>query len=519
MDEPNQKTRLNWIGGEEREPAGRIYVAKFNPVTGEKAYDVTDSEFLDVVHAVAAANRSLGEWQKASAYERAAILRKLANLIVANSEHLAALDTFDLGIPLSWVKTNTMPAAVEVFEVYAQMVEVEAKRHEEFFRSVEQQEQNQNQLAPETQAENQALQFESFLPEGIVGLILPASEPLYELCRKLAPALAAGCCVIAKPSHRASTSAIEIAKLAVQAGLPPGVFNVICGRGVQAGAALVQHPGISVLSLTGRGVTGQQLLQLTSDQFKKWQMSLNGRNPVLVFADSHWRSSMAEIVSVCFDFQRAIRGSRLFVQETIYQEFIAVLRAEIEGLIVGDPLQTAVRLGPLSSEKDKLRFQAACKQAAEERGKPVLPVDRTVNHTVDHLHSTGQAVVRPASSCSEGFFVAPQAFYDFTLCSPLQQEEVIGPFVTISSFKYQHDAIKQANTSGLGQAAYIFTSSLSKASKVASRLEAGEIYVNSRAHRDHTISWCGIKGSGLGPDGGLGLLNFFRRRTQTRVHL
>ncbi len=509
--------RLNWVGGQEREPASGAYVAKVNPSTGAHAYEVADSEFLDVVHSVAAANQVIGEWQKTPARQRAAILRKIADLIDLRSERLVALEVFDLGLPINWVKTQTVPQAAQLFRAYGHMIEQEAEQHESFFRSLDLEAADKAQALTSHQAPmpkttsasepptkaSSGLRFQQALPEGMVGLLLPANEALYELSRKLAPALAAGCCVIAKPSHFASSTSLELARLTLEAGLPAGVFNILCGTGEKAGAALIQHPGISVLSLTGSTTTGQQVLQLTSDQFKRWQMSLSGRNPVLVFADANLQTDIAEIVSICFDFHRAVRGSRLFVQETIYQEFLDAFRAEMKSLAIGEPGRASTRLGPLANREDKLRFEAVCKQALEERGKPLLPLDRDLN--------------LPADS-RDGFYVAPQAFYDFTLCSSLQQEEIVGPFVTIASFKYQHDAIKHANTSAFGQAAYLFTSSLSKASKVASRLEAGEIYVNSRALRDHSVSSGGLKTSGLGPDSGHELLNFFRRRTQIRFN-
>lgn len=472
----------NWINGERRAPISGTYLLRHDPVNGQALFEVPDSDYLDVVQCVQAANQALAKWRDQSVAARVQVLERIATEIENSGDELARLDSQALGLPLKHAREEAIPQAAEVFRYYSRLL-------------------RDDQVEGSHSGESGALRVINRLPGGLVGLFLPAAEPLLSAARKIAPALAAGCCVIAKPSKLSPTSALRLAELADTVGLPPGVLNILCGQGLNAGEALAQHPGVPVLSLTGRCETGQKLLQVTSEQFKKWQMSLGGCNSVVVFSDVDLEATIAGITRVCVDFHSPLRAARLFVQAPIYERFLEAFSNELDKIVIGDPQNPDTALGPLPSHAVKEQFQAALNLAIEEKGKPLgIPL------VSDSL----------AGALAGGNFVRPRAFYDFTLCSTLQSQEVCGPLVLVNSFKYQHEALKHVNNSPLGQAAFVYTPSLSKASKVATRIEASEIFVNSGPRRDPRLSLGPIKGSGLGSDGGRELLHYFSRRTQIR---
>ena len=492
----------NFIGGERRLPIGGEYLTRHEPATGEAVTNVPDSDLVDLALSLKAANSAFTLWGALSRSERATLLLKAAEILSAHAPELAALDSRLTGQPLAEANAVTAPAAAEEFRRHA---------HRLFANP---------QKAPDriTQAPSggEEVSFSRLHPVGLVGLILPWSAPTFELARKLAPALAAGCCVIIKPTSLAPASALRMAELLHISGFPPGTVNVVCGRGESIGEAMAMHPGISTLSLTGSLQTARLVQASTASApgtlLKKWQMSLGGRNAVLVFGDVNIEKAAVDVAELCFPFhaRTADRGSRLFIQESIYKPFLdALARAVTEKLSVGAPEDPQTRIGPLPSAELMGRFESACEQARAEKGKPLLG------------RATGRA--------REGWFVEPEIFYDLTLCSTLQQEEVIGPFVTASSFKYQHDAIKQANASPYGKTSYVFTSELARALKVSVKLEAGTVEVNPTRVSTTGLATtapgsaamraigAGNKNSGLGADGGEELFEFFQKPSRVRI--
>jgi acyl-CoA reductase-like NAD-dependent aldehyde dehydrogenase len=320
------------------------------------------------------------------------------------------------------------------------------------------------------------------LPGNVSAIILPWSDPVFSLCRKLAPALAVGGPVICKPSHLSPSAALRIAELCIEAGLPPGVFNVVCGKREELGSALLEHPGVTLVSFTGTTEAGQKVYAKAAEGFKKVQLSLGGRNPVCVFNDVDLESTAQVVADIMFNFHRLMpeRGSRLFVQETIYKQFLEALKVA----------SLKLTTGPLPDESARIRFLAACSQAGSEKGK---------------------ALFEPVEPAKKGFHVSPQAFVDLTLCSTLQQEEIPGPFASIASFKYQHDAVKHANNCPMGYSAYLFMKDEEKALKVAQKVEASRVYINTRAKRVIDAETYPVKQSGFGGDGPEALLDFFSK--------
>ena len=429
-----------------------IFAERRAPVEG------ATSGLMDVVAAIQAANKAAPDWAKRTAKERAEILEKIAARIESSSYQLAEMDERETGAPLSVTQSTSITDAAAIFRLHAKWL-----------------------LSSEQLARvGPGFGTYNHVPGSVSAIVTPIAEPVFSLARKLAPALAVGGPVIVKPSHLAPSSTLRIAEICIEAGLPPGVFNVLQGSREELGEALLSHPGISQVSFTGSTEAGRKVLVQASEGFKKVQASLGGRNAVCVFGDVDIEQAAQTVADVIFNFHRmpSERGSRLFVQETIYKQFLAALKEAASKLTTG----------PLSSESALRRFTAASAQAGSEKGK--LLFEETTNN---------------------GLQVSPQAFVDLTLCSTLQQEEVPGPFASIASFKYQHDAVKQANNSPLAQAAYIFMKDEAKALKVAQKIEASRVYINTRATRVLEAETYPVKQSGFGGDGPAALRAFFSK--------
>jgi aminomuconate-semialdehyde/2-hydroxymuconate-6-semialdehyde dehydrogenase len=448
----------NFIGGEFVSPAEGQSFTHLNPFTGEPACEVPDSDILDIVRAVQAANKAWTTWQKVEPAERAQYLKAIAKLIEKRSETLAVLQSHDDGSSVEALKAISFPRAAAVFNYYGSL----------------------NVQKPR-------------LPVGVVSIITPWSDSFFALASRVAPALMAGNVVIAKPSEFAPETAAAFAQLIKDAGLPSGVFNLVQGRGVRAGRAIMDHPGLSLVSFMGSTDTGREIQKGAAELLKRTHLALGARNPVLIFNEVDLEKWIAAIVDLTMRFSGAtcLRGSRIFVQDALYERFLERYKAEVEGR----------DFGPMINAESKKRFEAAVELAVQERGK-LLFGGTGLPENLD-------------PSLRGGFFVKPTAVYDLTLCSTLQQDEVVGPFVSISSFKYQHDAIKHANNSPLGQAAYIFHPDQEKALKIASKIEASRIFVNgdARSFWDPSVVFAGVKGSGLGREGGEESLAFFSRET------
>lgn len=475
------KRLMNYVGGTFVEPAAQKWFSHLSPSTGDRNCEVPDSEFLDVVRAIQAAHKASAGWAQLSPQERAESLNRLADRFESASEELALIQSTDQGMPVQSSKKESLPKVVETFRSYARLI--------------------LNETSPSAVSAKSVF-YGNRMPIGVVGILTPWSDPLVSLALRVAPALAAGNSVVCKPSEHAPESAQAFAEVVDQAGLPSGVFNLVQGRGESAGRALVQHPGLSTLSFTGQTENGREILRESAEFLKKTQLFLGARNPVLVFGDIDLEKAMPQIVKNCFSFhgQTCQRGSRLFVQENVYKRFLELFEAEAGKMKIGDPASETTQMGPLVSDAHAKKFQSNVSQALAEKGKLLFGGEGAPSGLDPKLQS--------------GFYVRPTAVYDLTLCSTLQQEEVIGPLVTIASFKYQHEAIKQANNSPFGQVAYLYMTDVSKAARVALKLEAGRVFVNAKSPLDDSrLSFGGIKNSGLGRDGAMESIRFFSRET------
>lgn len=478
---PNSVTRLsNWIAGEPMAPVDGAWFPHVDPTTGKIDCEVPDSGQLDVVFALQAANKALPIWQRNDARARAAWLEKAASAIEAAGPDLAHAQALDVGTPVSVGAAHSVGAAAAAFRAMAR--EITESR------------------APSVVTDG-SISLSHRLPIGVVALLTTWSDSLAALAPRVAAALACGNAVILKPSELAPRTADRFVRALVEAGLPAGIVGLVQGRGESVGAALVAHPAISTLSFVGKNETAKSLLRESAEFLKRTHLSLGARNPVLVFNEVDVEKSAASVAAICSGTHPSacLRGSRLFIQEGIYDKFLEAFKVQLEKLVIGDPLRAETQLGPLPTDKLVSRFHEAAALAQRERGKV--------------LTGGGGAEDR-TSLPSEGHFVRPTAVYDFTLCSTLQQEEVMGPLITIASFKYLHDGVKQANNSLMPRAAYVFHPQADKLQKIATKIEASRIFLNAAPGvLDLAPPDDGIKGSGLSRGSSSDLVEFFSRRT------
>ena len=475
MTQPTLKQFSNFIGGEFQQPSTAKWQTHLNPWTGQPTGEWADSGLLDVVRAIQAGNQAWTTWQKVEASQRAVILEAISDELAKRASELAEIQSRDEGSPVASALSTSIPRAVSIFKAYAR------------------------NIASETQVSavsDKSISFTNRLPHGLVAILTPFADPFVQLALKVAPALAAGNVIVCKPSEHSPECAQAFCEVLVAAGVPKGVFNLVQGRGGEIGPVIASHPGLQVISFTGQTETARTVQRDAAEMLKRTHFSLSGRNPVIVFGGVDLKKMMPSIVAHTMHFQGStcLRGSRLFVQESIYKEFLELYQAEVEKL---DP----ATLGPLNNEGLRAKFISACALASTEKGRSLV--------------GGAEKPENLPAEFSEGVFVRPTAFADLTLCSTLQQEEIIGPFVTISSFKYQHDAIKQANTGPLGLAAWVYEAQGAKAMRVAQKLEFGRVFLNSpgpsKIQLEERLPYSSLKTSGLGREDMTGHLEFFSK--------
>ena len=457
----------NHIGGESLDPVEGERFLVPDPTTGETASEVPDSGLMDVVKAIQGAHKAWPAWQRTESPARAELLEKIAALIESDLERLALKQAREEGLILREARESVGRAA-KVLRYYSRELA----------------------LTTETVTGESGSSFTRHLmPIGVATVITPASDSFFLLASRVGAALAAGNVVIAKPSEHAPQTADSFAEITSRAGLPAGVFNLVQGRGA-AGEALIQHPGTHTISFNGSTEVGRQIQVAAAESLKRVHLSMGARNPVLVFGTVDIERAAKRVAELATSGPMCLRGSRLFVQESIYKPFLEAFKNQMESLKVGDPTDEATQVGPLPGAKYLESFSKAVMQATGENGK-----------------------LLQGGAETKGFFAKPTTVMDLTLCSTLQQEEVPGPFVTAYSFKYQHDAVKHANNCPFAQAAYVFEADAEKAQKIALKIEASRVYANAWEGRpwEPSLTWQGMKQSGQGADGGLEILRHFSR--------
>jgi aminomuconate-semialdehyde/2-hydroxymuconate-6-semialdehyde dehydrogenase len=465
----------NFINGHHRPPVSREYLDNIEPATGQVYSRVGDSDQRDVEAAVEAAQAAFPLWSSTPVAERSRILLKIADLIEGNLETLARAESIDTGKPLRLAKSVDIPRAANNFRFFAHAI---VAFHSECYRT-----------------DMLALNYTLRQPRGVVGLISPWNLPLYLLTWKVAPALAVGNTAIAKPSELTPMTAHLLSELCQQAGLPPGVLNIVHGRGSGAGSAIVGHPAIRTLSFTGGTVTGAEIARLAAPMFKKLTLELGGKNPNIVFADADFDEAIKIGLRSSFENQGEIClcGSRIFVEKSAFNNFVDRLVAAAKRLKVGDPLDESTDQGALVS-RQHLDKVLAYMQLARAEGGTIL---------------CGGGRAKIGARCSEGYFVEPTVVVGLSPQCRVNQEEIFGPFVTVTPFEREADLLDMVNGVKYGLSASLWTRDLARAHRLAERIEAGTVWVNCWLLRDLRTPFGGMKQSGVGREGGEEALRFF----------
>ena len=465
----------NYINGELLPAASGGWLDNFEPATGTAYARIPDSHKTDMDNAVAAAKGAFPGWSTTPSEIRSQWLLKLAALVERDLERLARAESIDSGKPLALARRLDIPRAVANLRFFAAAA---------------------TQFASESHAmESGAINYTLRSPLGAVGCISPWNLPLYLFTWKIAPALAAGNCVVAKPSEITPMTAYLFSELCVEAGLPPGVFNVVHGLGPKVGTLLVEHPDIKAISFTGGTRTGADIASRAAPKFKKLSLELGGKNPTLVFADCDFDTAVAESVRAAFSNQGEIClcGSRIFIERSIYDRFRDAFVTRVKALRQGDPLEEATDQGALVSEPHMQKVLGYIDLAQQEGGRILCGGKRA--------HLTGR--------CKEGWFIEPTVIENLPADCRVNQEEIFGPVVTLIPFDNEDQAVAWANGTPYGLAASLWSRDVSRCHRIAARLEAGLIWVNCWMLRDLRVPMGGVKQSGTGREGGWEAMRFF----------
>jgi aminomuconate-semialdehyde/2-hydroxymuconate-6-semialdehyde dehydrogenase len=476
---------LNYINGELVAPVSVEYLENINPAEGKVYGNIPDSDSADVEKAVESAAAAFPLWSVMPLERRANILLKIAELIDRDLDKLALAESIDQGKPLKLAKSVDIPRASANLRFYATAsMHVSSESH---------------------LMQGEAINYTTQTPIGVAGCISPWNLPLYLFTWKIAPALAAGCTVVAKPSELTPMTAFLFSKLCIEAGLPAGVLNIVHGLGSKVGQAIVEHPEVSVISFTGGTVTGKRIAATAAPMFKKLSLELGGKNPNLIFADCDFEQAVSTSIHSSFSNQGEIClcGSRILVERSMYEKFVAEFVKRTKELVVGDPLEEKTRIGAMVSEAHMNKVLSYVELAKTEGGEIICGGKR--------VSLTGR--------CANGYFIEPTVIVGLDQNCRTNQEEIFGPVVTIMPFDTEEEAINYANSNAYGLSATIWTENLKRAHRVAHKIKSGIIWVNCWLLRDLRTPFGGMKQSGVGREGGWEALQFFTETKNVCIKL
>ncbi len=465
----------NFIGGKFVDALQGATLDLVDPSCGRVFGSLPESKTEDVDAAVQSALAAFSEWSSLGPVHRASWLNKLADAIEANLTELALAESMDTGKPLSVARTIDIPRAVSNFRFFAGAI-----LHDTSEAYVDR---------------PSVLNYTLRQPLGVVGCISPWNLPLYLFSWKIAPALASGNCVVGKPSEVTPLTAFLLSKICADIGFPDGVLNIVHGAGPSAGAALVAHPDVKAISFTGGTATGKTIAKVASESLKKVSLELGGKNPTIIFDDADLEAASNAAIEAAFSNQGQIClcGSRILIQESVFERVKAKLVNGAQALTIGDPLDPETKIGAIVSRDhlDKILHHI---EIARQDGGRVL---------------TGGVRVAQKGRCKNGFFLAPTLIDNLAATCTTNQDEIFGPVATLIPFKTEGEAIQIANGTRYGLSASVWTKDLNTANRVSEALSSGIVWVNCWMHRDLRTPFGGVKESGVGREGGTYALRFF----------
>lgn len=465
----------NFINGVYSAPILGQYIDNYEPATGKVYSQIPNSTLDDLELAVKSAERAFPIWSKMSIEKRGEILIKIAEGIEKRMDEFVQAESRDNGKPLSLAAHVDIPRAVSNFKFYGTAIQHFASES--------------HYMAGE------GINFTVRKPIGIVGCISPWNLPLYLFSWKVAPALAAGNCVIAKPSEITPYTAYLLGEAIKESGMPEGVFNILHGTGASIGSEIVEHQKIKAISFTGGTATGAQISRVAAPMFKKLSLELGGKNPTMVFADCDFDKTVSGVVKSAFSNQGQIClcGSRIFIQRSIYDKFKEAFVAKVQKLKVLPPTDPNSQIGALVSKPHLEKVKSYIALAQEEGG----------------IILTGGNEVKFESPYEDGYYLQPTVIENLAYTCRTNQEEIFGPVTTLTPFDTEEEVLAMANSTKYGLSATIWTKDLERAHRVADEVEAGIVWVNSWLVRDLRTPFGGVKQSGVGREGGWEALRFF----------
>ena len=484
ITEPRLRTRKSFqtkllIDGQWRDSLSGKTFETINPATEEVIAHIAEGDAADIDLAVKAARKAFdtGPWRTMDARDRGKLMYKLADLIEENVDELAELETLDNGKPLNESRHADLPLVIDCIRYYAGYAD---KIH--------------GQTIP---IRGNFFCYTKREPVGVAGQIIPWNFPMLMVAWKWGPALAAGCTIVLKPAEQTPLSALRLGELAMEAGFPNGVINIVNGFGETAGASLVRHPGVDKIAFTGEGSTAKIIMKSAADSIKRITMELGGKSPNIVFEDADIDAAINGAVLGLYlnQGQCCCAGSRLFVQESIYDKFVETLAAKVQERKLGDPFHPETEQGP---QVDQAQF------------------DKIMSYIAKGKAQGSRCVAGGERFGNKGYFIKPTVFADVKDDMAIATDEIFGPVLSVIKFKTIEEVIHRANTTDYGLAAAVWTRDIGKAHAIAGRVRAGTVWVNCYDVFDAAAPFGGFKHSGIGRElGEKGLENYTEHKTVT----